>query len=64
MDREMVTHNGMPSGMAATARVTAIRNMYSHAGLSGLLGSRRSMATPLKVNTQTAMAPMPMRLPK
>merc|ERR1719203_1911699 len=37
----MVTHKGIPSGMAATASVTAIRIMYNQAGLPGLEGSVR-----------------------
>mmetsp|Transcript_5350 Transcript_5350/g.15893 ORF Transcript_5350/g.15893 Transcript_5350/m.15893 type:complete len:251 (+) Transcript_5350:565-1317(+) len=64
MDKEIVTQSGMPSGMAATARVTAMRIMYNQAGLSGLEGSVRSMATPMmKMTTQTPMAMMPMRPP-
>mmetsp|Transcript_100079 Transcript_100079/g.137757 ORF Transcript_100079/g.137757 Transcript_100079/m.137757 type:complete len:250 (-) Transcript_100079:297-1046(-) len=64
MDSEMVTQSGIPSGMAATARVTAMRIMYSQAGLSGFEGSVRSMATPMmKMATQTTMARTPMRPP-
>mmetsp|Transcript_74366 Transcript_74366/g.221872 ORF Transcript_74366/g.221872 Transcript_74366/m.221872 type:complete len:316 (-) Transcript_74366:360-1307(-) len=64
MDSEIVTHRGMPSGMAATARVTAMRIMYSQDGLVGLSGSRVSMIRPMKkTTTHTPMAPMPMRAP-
>mmetsp|Transcript_93289 Transcript_93289/g.301770 ORF Transcript_93289/g.301770 Transcript_93289/m.301770 type:complete len:219 (+) Transcript_93289:787-1443(+) len=64
MDREIVTQSGMPSGMAATAKVTAMRIMYNQAGLPGLDGSVRFMATPMmKITMQTMMAIMPMRPP-
>mmetsp|Transcript_19825 Transcript_19825/g.50694 ORF Transcript_19825/g.50694 Transcript_19825/m.50694 type:complete len:233 (-) Transcript_19825:506-1204(-) len=64
MESEMVTQSGIPSGMAATARVTAMRIMYSQAGLSGFEGSVRSIATPMmKMATQTTMASTPMRPP-
>mmetsp|Transcript_57019 Transcript_57019/g.144767 ORF Transcript_57019/g.144767 Transcript_57019/m.144767 type:complete len:288 (+) Transcript_57019:1880-2743(+) len=65
MDREMVTQSGMPSGMAATASVTAIRTMYSQEGPVKFEGSRRSMATPMtKITTQTMIAKTPMRAPR
>ena len=41
MDKENVTHSGMPSEIAATAKVTAMRIMYNHAGISGLGGILR-----------------------
>mmetsp|Transcript_5158 Transcript_5158/g.12276 ORF Transcript_5158/g.12276 Transcript_5158/m.12276 type:complete len:246 (-) Transcript_5158:425-1162(-) len=64
MDREMVTHSGMPSGMAATARVTAISTMYSAAGLSGESRSFRCSTTPMmKTTTHTTMARMPILAP-
>mmetsp|Transcript_98886 Transcript_98886/g.221553 ORF Transcript_98886/g.221553 Transcript_98886/m.221553 type:complete len:269 (+) Transcript_98886:2202-3008(+) len=64
IDKEMVTQRGMPSGMAATARVTAIRIMYNHAGFCGLSGSRVSTIRPM-MNTamHTKMAPMPILAP-
>mmetsp|Transcript_81084 Transcript_81084/g.247764 ORF Transcript_81084/g.247764 Transcript_81084/m.247764 type:complete len:538 (-) Transcript_81084:364-1977(-) len=65
IEREMVTQSGMPSGIAATARVTAMRIMYSQLAPCGLAGSRRSMATPtMKIATQTTTAKTPMRAPK
>mmetsp|Transcript_45103 Transcript_45103/g.100902 ORF Transcript_45103/g.100902 Transcript_45103/m.100902 type:complete len:250 (-) Transcript_45103:560-1309(-) len=64
MDREMVTHSGMPSGIAATARVTDTRIMYSQAALSGLEGSLRSVTQPMmKMPTQITMARIPIRAP-
>mmetsp|Transcript_5591 Transcript_5591/g.10515 ORF Transcript_5591/g.10515 Transcript_5591/m.10515 type:complete len:260 (-) Transcript_5591:653-1432(-) len=64
MEREMVTHNGIPSGIAATAKVTAMRIMYSHDGLSWLSGSLVLIATPMtKTMMQTAMAPTPILFP-
>mmetsp|Transcript_66174 Transcript_66174/g.120622 ORF Transcript_66174/g.120622 Transcript_66174/m.120622 type:complete len:254 (+) Transcript_66174:801-1562(+) len=64
-DKEIVTHSGMPSGIAATARVTAMRIMYSQAPLLGFVGSLLSIAVPI-TNTpiQTTMANTPMRRPR
>mmetsp|Transcript_14919 Transcript_14919/g.34281 ORF Transcript_14919/g.34281 Transcript_14919/m.34281 type:complete len:233 (+) Transcript_14919:326-1024(+) len=65
MDKEIVTQRGMPSGMAATASVTAMRIMYSQGAVSGFDGSVLFIATPkMKMTTQTKMAMMPMRPPK
>mmetsp|Transcript_5337 Transcript_5337/g.12637 ORF Transcript_5337/g.12637 Transcript_5337/m.12637 type:complete len:248 (+) Transcript_5337:2101-2844(+) len=64
MDKEMVTQRGMPSGIAATARVTEIKIMYNQAALSGFVGSLRSVTQPImKIPTQMMIARMPMRAP-
>mmetsp|Transcript_18439 Transcript_18439/g.46055 ORF Transcript_18439/g.46055 Transcript_18439/m.46055 type:complete len:326 (-) Transcript_18439:1369-2346(-) len=60
-EREIVTQSGMPSGMAATASVTATRIMYSHDSFSGSVSSLVPMAQPTrKTPTHTAMAMYPM----
>mmetsp|Transcript_13613 Transcript_13613/g.16507 ORF Transcript_13613/g.16507 Transcript_13613/m.16507 type:complete len:333 (+) Transcript_13613:2387-3385(+) len=62
---EIVTHNGIPSGIAATAKVTAIRIMYNQGSDSGLSRSFTSSATPM-MNTikQTTIAKIPILTPK
>merc|ERR1712076_87205 len=60
IEREIVTQSGIPSGIAATARVTAMRIMYNHEGSSLLLGSLVSIVHPM-TNTarQTTIARTP-----
>mmetsp|Transcript_69052 Transcript_69052/g.192215 ORF Transcript_69052/g.192215 Transcript_69052/m.192215 type:complete len:299 (-) Transcript_69052:321-1217(-) len=65
IEREIVTQSGMPSGMAATANVTAIKIMYSHDSPSRSSGFLVSSATPrIKTTTHTPIARMPMRDPR
>jgi hypothetical protein len=60
LDREIVTQSGIPSGMAATARVTAIKIIHNQLGFSGLSGSVVSSANPTtKTTTHTPMAMKP-----
>merc|ERR1719204_3025231 len=64
-ESEIVTHSGMPSGIAATVRVMATRSMYSGPGISKLLGFLVFNDTPtMKTITQTKIAKTPMIMPK
>ena len=51
MDREMISHSGVSSGMAATASATAMRIMRDRVGLSGFEGSVR-FVVPSMVNSR------------
>merc|ERR1719316_96432 len=63
-DKEIVTQSGIPSGMAATAKVTAIRIIHSQLGFSGLSGSLVLSANPTtKTTVHTPMAIKPMLTP-
>mmetsp|Transcript_2472 Transcript_2472/g.5689 ORF Transcript_2472/g.5689 Transcript_2472/m.5689 type:complete len:214 (-) Transcript_2472:504-1145(-) len=60
----MVMHSGMPSGIPATAKVTATRIMYIQLGLSGNSGSFVPMPTPaMKTAEAMTIAAMPIRAP-
>mmetsp|Transcript_27811 Transcript_27811/g.57617 ORF Transcript_27811/g.57617 Transcript_27811/m.57617 type:complete len:233 (+) Transcript_27811:875-1573(+) len=63
-ESEIVTHSGMPSGIAATVKVMATRIMYTHPAVSGLFGSLVWSANPtMKTMIQTMIARAPMTMP-
>mmetsp|Transcript_19000 Transcript_19000/g.42742 ORF Transcript_19000/g.42742 Transcript_19000/m.42742 type:complete len:250 (-) Transcript_19000:435-1184(-) len=65
LESEMVTQRGMPSGMAATARVTEMRIMYSQVGFSRSSGSFVLRMRPtMKTTRQTQIAKTPIHMPR
>mmetsp|Transcript_119673 Transcript_119673/g.300856 ORF Transcript_119673/g.300856 Transcript_119673/m.300856 type:complete len:238 (+) Transcript_119673:1145-1858(+) len=61
----MVTQSGMPSGMAATVRVIAIKIMYTQLGMLTSFGSLVPRETPtMNTITQTTIASTPINIPK